>query len=283
MREVNASLLAAGVALTAAGASIAGPVAFAAAILACQILLVAGWSTAGLPSAGWAGAAVAVTAGGVADALMLPRGAAPSLGFVLPVVAGAVAAAMVVHLRPGRSRGSARSGRSRRGRPKQVTAALAMTVTVSVLVVFMSALVAERAATHGRVTTVAVVVAAGVVAAVLSGPSGSGGFVPGALTLAGGVGLLAGTVAPEVGAGYLLSVCVTAGLFAVVAHEVTTFTVGGPGAGGAGSGRRGGRAAERVAAKANARRHRAGWLLGSTLPLALAAPASYLLGRLLLG
>jgi hypothetical protein len=274
---VNASLLAAGVAFTAAGASIAGPVAFAAAILACQILLVAGWSTAGLPSAGWAGAAVAVTAGGLADALMLPRGAAPSLALVLPVVAGAVAAAMVVHLRLGRS------GRSRRGRPKQVTAALATTVTVSVLVVLMSALVAERAATHGRVTTVAVVAAAGIVAAVLSGPSGSSGFVPGALTLAGGVGLLAGTVAPDVGAGYLLPMCVTAGLFAVVAHEVTTFTVTGPGTGGPGSGRRRGRAAERVAAKADARRHRAGWLLGSTLPLALAAPASYLLGRLLLG
>jgi hypothetical protein len=266
---VKAPLLVLAVAAVAAGACLAGPVPFAAAVLACQGLLVAGWSAAGLLPSGRSGAAVALGAGAAADALLLPGGTGSSLGPLLAVVAGAVAAALTAHLRVVRRAGREGSASS-----------LALTVTVSVLAVLMSALVVERGVASGPEATVAVLLAAGAATAVLvSHLFPQAAAAPGALAAALGVGFAAGRLAADLGVAPAVALCGTAGVASLVAREVVRCTT--PVLVGAGA--RPGRAAQRVALKEQRRQGKAALLLGGTLPLVLAAPATYVLGRLLAG
>jgi hypothetical protein len=277
---VIAPLLTVTIAAVAAGTSLAGQAPLALAVLTCQCLLVAGWSSAlpmSLPmSRPRAGMAVAVGAGLVADGLMLVRADDASMTPLLTVAAAAFGVALVQHLR------------------HADLAALASTVTVSVLVVLMSALVAERGAAQGRVITVAVILATGVAAAVGGlGRDGSLRTPVAALGVAAGTGVLAGLAAPDLGVVRGVAVCFAAGLFAVVAHRVATFALGPPPAtesspavevgAAVPGGRAAVRAARKAATKAARRQDEAALLLHATLPLALAAPAAYILGRLLVG
>jgi hypothetical protein len=266
---VKAPLLVLAVAAVAAGACMAGSVPFATAVLACQGLLVAGWSAAGLLPSGRSGAAVALGAGAAADALLLPDGTGSSPGPLLAVVAGAVAAALMAHLPVVR-----RAGRER------VASSLALTVTVSVLVVLMSAFVVERGVASGREVTVAVLLAAGVATAVLvSHRLPKAAAAPAALAAALGVGFASGWLAADLGVAPAVTLCGTAGVLSLVAHEVVRFST--PVLVGAGA--RPGRAAQRVALKEQRRQGKAVLLLGGTLPLVLTAPATYVVGRLLAG
>jgi len=318
---VNAPLLTVTVAVVAAGAAAAGQAQLALAVLVCQAMLVAGWCSASALPAQHGGAVVGIGAGLLADALLLlsglpvpglpvsglpvPGGEA-SLSPLLAVAAATFPAAVVAQL-------------LRRDGHERLTASLAATVTVGVLAVLMSTLVAERGATQGRTVTVAVILAAGLAPAVLSlaaTPAAAVSHerhvhakrvgVPAALGVAAGVGLSAGLLVPELGAARGTLLCLAAGVLALVAHEVVRFAaltgpgesqelmaagIGQPRGGAAGigqpqgraAGRAAQRAAQRAATKAARRQSDSALLLGATLPLALAAPAAYLLGRLFVG
>jgi len=303
---VNAPLLTVTVAVVAAGAAAGGQAQLALAVLVCQAMLVAGWCSASALPAQRGGAVVGIGAGLLADALLLlsglrvsslpvPGGDA-SLSPLLAVAAATFPAAVVAQL-------------LRRDGHERLTASLAATATVGVLAVLMSTLVAERGATQGRTVTVAVILAAGLAAAVLSlvaTPAAAVSHerhvhtkrfgVPAALGVAAGVGLSAGLLAPDLGAVRGTLLCLAAGVLALVAHEVVRFAAStGPGNGqargaagigqprGRAAGRAAQRAAQRAATKAARRQSDSALLLGATLPLALAAPAAYLLGRLFVG
>jgi hypothetical protein len=264
------------------------------------------------------------------------------------VAGAAVAAVAVIALAPPRLTGDGTAG--------AVTASMSAAVTLSVLLVFMSMLVAERGTPHGRTLTVAVTLAAGLATATLGLPAarpapgpvsrqrdvgrpvgrdgqtrGSAGA--GALLLATGVGAATWAVTPALPLASLLPVCAVAGLLALVAHQVVSFllfpsevrrppaavlavaaaapgraapgaapaplraahgavpvpsrtsrgAVPAPGRTSHGAAPAPGRSAQRAAEKAARRRREAALLLRATLPLALAAPAAYILGRLLVG
>lgn len=133
----------------------------------------------------------------------------------------------------------------------RITASLSATVGASALCVLGAALVAERGAVEGRAVTVVVALAAGGAAIAAS--------VPLAAALA---------VAARRTAEYL-------------AYDAAHAAAAGPAADS--QGRAVDRQARRVATREARRPAGAGMLLGPTLPVVLAAPAAYVLGRLLVG
>ncbi len=274
-----------GIAALCVVAALIGQAALVVPVLGAQVLLVLGWySVIGVP--GWElGAALAIGCGLVGDLAMVVRGDDPSLGPLAGVLGPGVLGAIAVQL-------LRRDGRAR------LTASITAASTAAVLSVLGAMLVAERGSTHGRSVTVVAVVAAGVATAVSALPMraelAEALAVPAAVLVA---GLLAGPVG-GLEFWHVLVIALAAGVRAAAGRRAAAFAAydlahrplqpatdgarGGAG-GGAGGGRAASRAVRRAAAREARRSGEAILVLGSALPFVLAAPASYVLGRLLVG
>jgi hypothetical protein len=266
-----------GIASTAVVAALIGQVALVLPVLAAQVLLVLGWySVIGVP--GWElGAVLAVGCGLVGDVAMVVRGDDPSLGPLAGVLGPGLLGAIAVQL-------LRRDGRAR------LTASVTAASTAAVLSVLGATLVAERGSTHGRTVTVVAVLAAGVATAVLAFPMRA--ELAEALAVPTAV-LVATAIAGPVGDldfWHVLVIALAAAVLALAGRRAAAFAAYDlahrsllPGAEGHGGGRVAGRAARRAAAREARRTGEAILVLGSALPFVLAAPASYVLGRLLVG
>jgi hypothetical protein len=268
----------AALAVTVAGvvASLLGQTALLVPVLIAQTLLVVGWyAVLGVPGRDL-GALLAIAGGFVGDIAMVVRGGDPSLGPLAGVLGPAVAAAIAVQL-------LRTDGRER------VTASLTATVSAVVLSLLAATLLAERGATHGQTVTVVAVLAAGVATAVLAAPLPAHLAELPAFAAATVLGTLAGLIAGDMNAGEVALLAAVAALMAVagrraagyvawdLAHPAPVAPVPVP------EGRAAGRAARRSAAREARRSGEAILVVGSALPVVLAAPASYVLGRLLVG
>lgn len=260
------------------GASLLGQTALAVAVLLAQILLVLGWFAIVDVPGKEVGALLAIGSGAAADAAMLERGSDISLGPLAGVLGPALVLALIHQF-------------ARTDKKGRVTASLTAILTAITLSVVAAALVAERAATHGEAVTIVAIVAAGAASAVVASPlpaavADSAAMVVG-LAAGGGAGLVAG----DMDAGYVLGIAAGAAVLAVLGRRAATFTAydvaaeaaraaaGAPAA----TGRAASRQARRQAARQARRSGEAVLVMGSALPLVLAAPAAYVLGRLLVG
>jgi len=268
----------AAVAVTLAGvlASLIGQTALLVPVLVAQALLVVGWyAVLGVPGRDL-GAVLAIAAGFAGDIAMVVRSGDPSLGPLAGVLGPAVAVAIAVQL-------VRTDGRDR------VTASLTATVSAVVLSLLAATLLAERGATHGQTVTVVAVLATGSATAVLAAPLPPGMAEAPAFAVATVLGTLAGVIAGDMDTGEVALLAAAAGLLAVagrraagyvawdLAHPASAVPTA------AATGRAAGRAARRSAARDARRSGEAILLVGSALPVVLAAPASYVLGRLLVG
>jgi len=159
-----------------------------------------------------------------------------------------------------------------------------------VISVLGAGLVAERGATLGRPVTVAVVLAAGFAAslAFLSLPPAVKDAA--SLGVAGVVGVLAGLLVPDLGLANALLFCLLAGSFGLIARRIAAgdplpARVTAPVAAGVSvpAGRAGARRARRQALRSARRDSEASMLVGASLPVLVAGPWTYVLGRLLVG
>lgn len=282
-------LLALVVAAVGIGASLLGQTALVVAVVLAQALLVVGWFTVLDVPGREVGGLLALGAGIVGDLAMLERGSDVSLGPLAGVLGPALVAAVVLQL-------------ARTDKKGRVTASLTATISAVMLSVLAAALVAERAATHGRTVTIVAIAAAGAASAVVAltlpplpplppALADSAAFTAG--LAAGGA---AGAIAGDMDAQYVLAVATGATVLAVLGRRVATFVAwdvaaeaarraAASAAGGSGPapGGRASRRVQREAAKAARRSGEAMLLMASALPVVLAAPAAYVLGRLLVG
>lgn len=276
-------LLALVVAAVGIGASLLGQTALVVVVVLAQALLVVGWFTVLAVPGREVGGVLALGAGIVADLAMLERGSDVSLGPLAGVLGPALLVAVVHQL-------------SRTDKKGRVTASLTATMSAVMLSVLASALVAERAATHGRTVTIVAIAAAGAASAVAALA------LPPALTdtaaLAAGLaaGAIVGAIAGDMAARYVVPVALAATVLAVLGRRMAAFAAWDVAAeaarrtadiAAAGSapapGGRASRRARREAAKQARRSGEAILVLASALPVVLAAPAAYVLGRLLVG
>jgi len=276
---MNAALPVLGVSVVVAGASFAGQAVLALAVVVCQALLASGWHQLLGAPAQWAGPAVVFGAGVSAVACALISRDEPTIAPMVTVLALALVAAFAGELW------------RYDGGPGNVVHTLSVTVAGSVLSVLGAGLVAERGATLGLPVTVASVLAAGFAAALAYSA-----LPPGALGVAGavGVGVATGLLGSDLGLLRAVFVCLLAGSFGLIARRIAAgdltpapVTVAateagapaGPGFGGRGTAR----AARRRAERASRRQGEAATLVGAALPVLVAAPGTYVLGRLLVG
>lgn len=300
---MSSAMLAIGVAAVTAGASAGGQAALLVAVALVQVLLVVGWFAVLDVPGERGGAAIALAAGLAADIAMLERGAAASVGPLAGVLGLATVAALLHQLarsNAGRGpRGAAEpAGSDGRQTAARVTESLTATLSATVFSVLAATLVAERGATHGQTVTVVAVTAAGAATAVsvltvsvlpLRPELGDPLAAVAGLAVGAGAGALSG----DMDTGYVLAVAVGAAVLAVVGRRIAAFAAFDVAArrvratAGSADPPAGGRAAARAARRAAAREaRRAGeaiLLVGTALPVVLAAPAAYILGRLLVG
>ncbi|MGQ0631262.1 MAG: hypothetical protein ACT4P1_09480 [Sporichthyaceae bacterium] len=256
-------------------AAVGGTVALLVAVVIVQIIFCVGWFTMlDLPGRDL-GIGLAVAAGFAADLAMLERAGDISLGPLAGVLGPALGAALILQF-------------LRVGTRDRLTAGLTATVMAVSLSVFAAALVAEREATEGEAVTVVAVLAAGVAASVLAAglPAAAADLL--AVALAVGVGVGAGALIGGMDLAYVLAVAFAAAVLAVLARRTVDYAlydlasppveVGAPT-----GGRAAARTARRAATRAARRSGEAALMLNSALPLVFAAPASYVLGRLLVG
>jgi|GEM_PF-961969 len=261
----------AALAVTVAGvlAALVGQAALVVPVLGAQVLLVVGWySILGIPARDF-GAALAIGCGLIGDVAMVVRGDDPSLGPLAGVLGPAVGIAFALQL-------ARRDGRAR------LTTSVAVTLSAVSLSVLGAALVAERGAVHGREVTIAALIAAGIATAVTALPEAAE-----LLAVPVAVAVAVAVVAPVAGieAWHILAIALAAGVLAwsgrwaagFAAHDLS------PGGRTGGAESAGSRTARRAAAREARRAEEAILVVGSALPIVLAAPASYLLGRLLVG
>jgi hypothetical protein len=265
-------------AVTLAGvlASLIGQTALLVPVLIAQGLLAVGWyAVLGVPGRD-VGVVLAIGAGFIGDIAMVVRGGDPSLGPLAGVLGSAVAVAIAMQLI--RSDGRAR-----------VTASLTATLSAVVLSLLAATLVAERGATHGQTVTVVAMLATGAATAVLASPLPPAVVEAPAFAAATVLGTLAGVIAGDMDNWEVAVLAATAGLVALAGRRAAVYVawdlshpapvepaveVGG---------RAASRAARRSAAREARRSGEAILVVGSALPVVLAAPASYVLGRLLVG
>jgi hypothetical protein len=273
----------AAVAIAVAGvlASLLGQPALVFPVLAAQVLMVLGfYSLVAVPGRDL-GVALAVGCGFVGDIAMVVRGDDPSLGPLAGVLGPAVLGAVAIQI-------LRRDGRER------LTASITATCTAVVLSVLGATLVAERGSAHGATVTVVAVIAAGATTAVLASPMraelADAIAIPAAVLLA---LVLAGPVG-DLAFWHVLVIAVAAAVLAAAGRRAAAFaaydlTRSAAAAAAAAApaepsaGRAAARAARRAAAREARRTGEAILVLGSALPFVLAAPASYVLGRLLVG
>lgn len=286
MRGMSPALAALGVSVVVAGAAFAGPIVLGLALLFVLFFFVQGWyGLSGTPPQK-GDTVVAFLAGAVAIVGVLRASVDdPSLSPVLVVLGllPVVTLARVVWL--------ARLLTVMSG----VVAVLMVTLAGSVLAALSAGLVAERTATMGREVTMTAVLAAGVAAAAGALRLSDTATDVLAVLLGGvGVGAAAGYLVPELGTTRAVILACFAAVFALAARRIAApevVTLPDPPAQPAGIRavleRPGGRVARREAARAATRaahrRTEAVRLAGATLPVLLAAPGTYILGRLLVG
>jgi hypothetical protein len=221
----------------------AGRLPFAAAVIFVQAVLAVGWYRLAPVPSRRGSLGLTLAAAAAADAALLAQGRAITVGPLATVLAFTLIATMIHEV-------LRRDGRA------YVIASIAATTTGCTLVVLAAALLAERAAPGGRavlITGMAAVAAAAVVSSIPMPPTVS--VVAG--TLAGlGAGGAVGRTFDELGLGRGLVLGIVAGLFAATAGYV-------------------------VAAARSSRR--AVLSAAVMLPIAFAAPAVYVLGRILVG
>jgi hypothetical protein len=255
-------------------ASLLGQTALVAPVLAAQVLLVLGWYSV-LKVPGWElGSALAIGCGFIGDIAMVVHEDDPSLGPLAGILGPAMVGVIAIQL-------------ARRDDRRRVTASVTATATATVMSVLAAALVAERGATHGRTVTVVAVLAAGVTTVVLALPVRPELTEVAAVPIGVVVAVLLGRCAGDLGSRQLLVVAVGAGSLAWAGRRAAGFTAfdlthqaaGGSTVGGDAAGRASRRAVVREARRSS----EAILVVGSALPVVLAAPASYVLGRLLVG
>jgi hypothetical protein len=266
-------------AVTLAGvlASMISQTALLVPVLLAQALLVVGWyAVLGVPGRDL-GAVLAIGAGFTGDIAMVVRDGDPSLGPLAGVLGAAMAVAIGVQL-------VRTDGRER------VTASLTATVSAVVLSLLAATLLAERGATHGQTVTVVAVLATGAATAVLAAPLPPAFAEAPAFAAATVLGTLAGVIAGDMDTWEVAVLAASAGVLAVAGRRAAVYLAWDlthPAAAEPATAMAGGRAANRAARRSAARDARrsgeAILVVGSALPVVLAAPASYVLGRLLVG
>lgn len=241
--QVTSALLTAAAAGLLAVAARAGHYPFALAVLFLQVGLAVGWFRLAPVPSPRGSLALTLAAAVAADALLLAQGRAITVGPLAVVLAFAFIGAIIHEL-------------ARRGDRHYLTASLAATITGCALVVLAATALAERAAPGGEsvVVTSAAAVAAG---SIIAAPP----FPPLIKVLAGAVaGLAAGGVVggglDDLGAGRGIVLGTAAGILVASARYVV------------------------AAAKSSRRAVLSAAVL---LPLAFTAPASYVIGRILVG
>lgn len=240
---MTAALLTAVVAGLLALAATAGQVPLTIAVIFVQIVLAAGWYRLAPVPSRHGSLALTLAAAAAADIALLAQGRAITVGPLATVLGFAVVGVFVHEL-------LRQDGRA------YLTASIAATSTGCTLAVLAATLVAERAAPGGRSVLVTGMVAIAA-AAVLSSPP-----MPAPVSVV--VGTLAGLVAggavgrmlDDLGLGRGLTMGAVAGLFAATAGYV-------------------------MAAARSSRR--AVLSAAVMLPIAFAGPATYVLGRILVG
>jgi hypothetical protein len=270
-------LAAAAVTLAGVLASMVSQSALLAPVLIAQGLLVVGWyAVLGVPGRDL-GALLAIAAGLTGDIAMVGRGGDPSIGPLAGVLGAGVAAAIAVQL-------VRTDGRDR------VTASLTATVSAVVLSLLAATLVAERGATHGQTVTVVAVLATGAATAVLAAPLPPALAEAPAFGAAVVLGTVAGVIAGDMDTWEVAVLAASAGALAVAGRRAAAYVAWDlthpdppEAAAAVGAGRAASRAARRSAAREARRSGEAILVVGSALPVVLAAPASYVLGRLLVG
>lgn len=249
-------------------------------VLAAQVLLAIGlFAVLDVPGAA-IGVPLVVVAALVGDVAMLSDASDPSLAPLAGVLGPALAVALAAQL-------ARKDGRG------QVTASLTATLTALTCALLGAALLAARATVHGQTVTIVTILAAGAAIAVLTAPLpptlADLTAVPAAVV----AGTLAGEVAGDVRIWHNLTLALAAGTLAVAGRRAAAYLAYDREAAkraepstarsGAGGGRAAARAARRAAAREARRSGEAVLVVGSTLPILLAAPTSYILGRLLVG
>jgi len=257
-------------------AAYAGPAVLALSLLFGQLVLAGLWLDVTRPDDPRGTFVVAAVAALCADVAVLLAGTdPPSLRPLAPVLGLLVPVALVQQL-------ARRDGRA------EVVSSMTGTLAIAALAVLPSALVAARATRGGVVLVACVLVGATLVAAVPPAPQGPSdtprkGRGPrdlahrlalgAAVAVAGAVGGWVGTRSDVVGTVRGALLAVASGVVAVCVVVAVGYTLDGP----SGSGRRGGARGRRRARRAPPREQQA---FGVVLPLVVACPAAYLLGRL---
>jgi len=278
MPRMNAALLALAVSAVVAGASFAGQVVLALAVVLCQALLVSGWhQLIGAPD-GRTGPAVVLAAGAVSVVLAVFARDEPTMAPMVAVLALALVAAIVGEL----GRYDSSSG--------AVVRSLSATVTGCVVSVLSAGLVAERGATLGLPVTVAAVLAAGLAACVAFLPLPPGAADLAVFAAAGGVGVVTGLLVSDLGLLRAVLLCLLAGSFGLIGRRIAASDPVSAPAGVAAevgaavpAGRVAARHARQRAQRSARRSSEASLLVGASLPVLVAAPGTYVLGRLLVG
>lgn len=275
-------LAAAGISVLGVLGSLIGQEGLLLPVLAAQILLTIGlFAVLGVPGAE-IGVPLVAAAALVGDIAMIVEGSDPSLAPLAGVLGPALAVALLAQL-------ARRDGRG------QVTASLTATMTALTCALLGAALLAARGIAHGQTVTVVTILAAGVAMAVLTAPIPPALADIAAVPAAVLVGTLAGSIAGDVRFTHNLTLALAAGTLSLAGRRAAAYLAydrdeakrAAAATAAGGSAESGGRAAARAARRAAAREARrsgeAVLVVGSALPILLAAPTSYILGRLLVG
>ncbi len=249
-------------------------------VLAAQALLAVGlFAVLGVPGAE-IGVPLVVVAALVGDIAMIVEGSDPSLAPLAGVLGPALAVALLAQL-------ARRDGRG------QVTASLTATLTALTCALLGAALLAARGTAHGQTVTVVTILAAGAAMAVLTAPIPPAIADLAALPAAVLFGTVGGEIAGDVSLWNNVVLALAAGTLAVAGRRAAAYlaydadaakhTVPAAGAAEETGGRAAARTARRAAAREARRSGEAVLVVGSALPILLAAPTSYILGRLLVG
>ena len=245
--------------------ALAGQAPLAAAVALAQAMLAYGWYGLLDVPGRVAGGAIVLGAGVAGDAAILAHDGEPTTGPLAVVLAGAALASIVHQL-------ARTDGRDR------ITASLSATLGAASLSVLGGALVAARDIPDGRAVTVAAVLAAGGATVAATVPLPPARFEP--LVFAAGFaqGLVGGGLVGDMPTRQVAAVAAAGAALGVAARRAAEYLAYEEAQRGAAD-----RQARRAAAEAGRRPAGAGMLLGSTLPVVCAAPAAYVLGRLLVG
>lgn len=272
------SLAAGAVSLVGVLGSLIGQEGLLLPVLAAQVLLAVGlFAALDVPGAEL-GVPLVVAAALVGDIAMLADDSDPSLGPLAGVLGPAFGLAILAQL----ARYNARA---------KVTASLTATLTALTLALLGAALLAARGMPHGQTVTMVTILAAGAATAVLMAPIPAAIADLAAVPVAVALGTLAGQIAGDLRAWNNVVLALAAGTLAVLGRRAAAYLAYDRHAAvhppapdpGPDHGRAAARSARRAAAHEARRSGEAVLVVGSALPILLAAPTSYVLGRLLVG